>query len=239
MAEISKTADQALAVLLEVGKNSPLTPAELARGLGLNRTVVHRLLSTLHQRGFVVRQEQGYVPGPILLRIAASVQPELRAEGRAVMKDLAEALGETVVMHIADGDDAVVVEQVVAENVVRVEHEIGSRHALMTGASGRAILAFLGDRTIERVARDAENPEGLRRQLEGVRQLGYAVSHDELMQGVHGIAVPVLDETGHGTTSLAILVPVTRAANLLQHTDALLAAATRLSDALFGVPGRE
>jgi IclR family transcriptional regulator, KDG regulon repressor len=233
VSEISKTVDQALTVLLEVGERGPLTPARLARDLRLNRTVVHRLLSTLHQRGFVVRHEHGYVPGPLLIRIAERVQPEMRAQGRAVMQRLAGITGETVVMHVPDGDDAVVIEQVVAErNVVRVAHEIGSRHKLVDGASGRSILAFRADEAIERTVRGLDGADALRRQLDGVRRLGYAISHDELQQGVHGLAVPVLDDERRAAASLAVLVPVSRAANLLQHLEALLEATERLSQAL-------
>ncbi|UGS37322.1 IclR family transcriptional regulator [Capillimicrobium parvum] len=235
MAEISKTADQALTVLLEVGESGPVTPAVLARSLGMNRTVVHRLLSTLHQRGFITRQENGYVPGAILVRIADHVQPELRSQGRRVMRELSDLVGETVVMHIPDGEDAVVLDQVVSDrNIVRVEHEIGSRHTLVQGASGRAILAFLSPQVVDRITRKLDNADGIRRQLEGVRQLGYSLSHDELQQGVHGLAVPVLDDTGVAVASLAILVPVTRANNLTEHTDALLESSAGLSRALSG-----
>jgi IclR family transcriptional regulator, KDG regulon repressor len=235
VAEISKTADHALSVLLEVGERGPLTPAAIARSLGMNQKVVHRLLSTLHQRGFITREENGYVPGAILVRLAEHVQPELRARGRAVMRELSDLVCETVVMHVADGNDAVVLDQVVSDrNVVRVEHAIGSRHALVTGASGRALLAFRGQPTVDRVTRTIGDADVLRRQLEGVRQLGYALSHDELQQGVHGLAVPVLDPSGTAVASLAILVPVTRASNLLGHTDALLQASARLAQALYG-----
>jgi DNA-binding IclR family transcriptional regulator len=233
VAEISKTADQALTVLLAVGEHGPATPALLARSLGMNRTVVHRLLSTLHQRGFIVRQEDGYVPGAILVRLAEHVQPDLRAQGRRVMRALSDAVGETVVMHIPDGEDAVVLDQVVSDrNVVRVEHEIGSRHALAAGASGRALLAFMSPALVDRILRRRDNADAVRRQLEGVRQLGYSLSHDELQQGVHGLAVPVLDGTEHAVASLAILVPVTRANGLPEHTDALLEAAGQLSQAI-------
>jgi DNA-binding IclR family transcriptional regulator len=207
----------------------------VARSLELNRTVVHRLLSTLHQRGFISRQRDGYVPGPIIIRIANGIQPELRTHGRAVMLELSESVGETVVLHIPDGEDAVVLEQVVSErHVVRVEHKIGSRHPLRQGASGRAMLAFLPTALSERVVRNAESPDALERQLQGVRQLGYALSHDELQMGVHGLAVPVLDAAGTAAASLAILVPTTRASGLGQHTEALLAHAERLSKTMFG-----
>jgi DNA-binding IclR family transcriptional regulator len=233
MTEISKTADQALTVLIEVSERGPLSPAQLARSLELNRTVVHRLLSTLHRRGFVARGEDGYVPGALLVRLADHVQPEMRAMARRTMSQLADEVGETVVMHVPDGDDAVVLEQVVADNnVVRVQHEIGSRHPLVAGASGRALLAFMGDAAVARATRKLDKPDAVLRQLDGVRQLGYAVSHDELQQGVQGLAVPVLVDGSVATASLAILVPTTRAGNVVTYVDTLTDAAGRLSDAL-------
>lgn len=233
MPEISKTADQALAVLLELGERGPLTPAALSRSLNINRTVVHRLLATLHGRGFVTRQENGYAPGPVLLRIAERAQPELRAAARKVLGELSESVGETVVLHIPDGDDAVVLDQVVSEHhVLRAQHEIGSRHPLDKGASGRALLAYLPPSTIDRIVGKAESPDTLRRELESVQSLGYAISHDELQHGVHGLAVPVLDRPEHAQASLAILTPTMRAGGLVEHSDELRAAAERIGSSL-------
>jgi len=228
--EISKTADQALTVLLAVAERGPLTPAELASTLGMNRTVVHRLLSTLHLRGFVARSADGYVPGAVLVSIADRVQPALRSTGRQVMRAVADKVGETLVLHVPDGEQAVVLEQAVPDrHIVRVEHEIGSRHPLAAGASGRAILAFSDTALIDRVRRRHTASEET---LQQVRELGYALSHDELQNGVHGLAVPVLDPSGFAVASMAMLVPVSRAAGLHEHTETMLQASARVARAL-------
>lgn len=226
MAEISKTVDHALQLLLLLSDEEALSPAELSRRSGLNRTVVHRLLATLHRRGFVTRTDRGYAPGAVLVRMADQVRPTLRSAARQVMHGCADAIGETVVMHTPDGDDAVVLDQAVGmANLVRVEHRVGSRHPLYGGASGRALLAFLHPAAVERIAAAHPDPATLRRALEGVRQLGYAISHDELQNGVHGLAVPVLDGDGRAIASLAVLVPATRAGDVARHLDRLLGAA--------------
>jgi IclR family transcriptional regulator, KDG regulon repressor len=233
--EISKTADQALAALTELGDSGPMTAAELSRAMGLNRTIVHRLLTTLHRRGFIMRQNGNYLPGALLVRMATRVQPELRAAASEFMAELADESGETVVMHIADGNDAIVLEQIVGtRHVVRVEHKIGSRHPLTTGASGRAVLAFMEEGAAARVIQSVENPAGLTRQLETIRELGYSLSHDELQHGVWGIAVPVRNQVGLAATSLAILVPSTRAATIAEHLPDLRDVATRIGSALYG-----
>ena len=234
MPEISKTADQALSTLLELSESGPMTAAELSRSLKLNRTVIHRLLTTLHRRGFIIRQANGYVPGALLVRIAARVQPELRAAAAVHMAALAEEIGETIVLHVPDGNDAVVLEQVVGTRyVVRVQHQIGSRHSLAVGASGRALLAFMDQATIDRVSRSSDASDRLDGQLETVRQLGYAITHDELQNDVYGLAVPVR-QNGHAVASLAVLVPTTRAGAIAEHLPRLETAAQQVAGSLFG-----
>jgi DNA-binding IclR family transcriptional regulator len=238
VAEISKTADLCLAVLLTLREQGPQTAPALARAMSLNRTVLHRLLTTLQQRSFVIREGGVYSLGPTLVRLAEGVQPRLRVAATATMTDLARETGETVVLHIAEDADAVVLHQVLgASHVVRVEHQIGSRHSLTQGASGRAILGFMPPEAVEQIVPEGERSEVLRRQLEGVRQLGYAVSHDELQLGVSGLAAPVLDGTGTPVGSLAILVPSGRAATLGAYTDAVIEAGRRASAALRAMDG--
>jgi DNA-binding IclR family transcriptional regulator len=212
-----------------------MTAAELSRAMDLNRTIVHRLLTTLHRRGFIMRQNGSYLPGPLLVRMATRVQPELRAAASEFMAELAGESGETVVMHVADGNDAVVLQQVVGTgHVVRVEHQVGSRHPLTKGASGRAVLAFMAEGAVARVVESVDDPSGLTQQLESVRELGYALSHDELQQEVWAIAVPVRNQVGVTLSSLAISVPSTRAASIAEHLPALRAAAARIGSALYG-----
>lgn len=232
MPEISKTVDQALTVLTRLTDSSPQTVVELSRTLKMNRTVVHRLLNTLQRHGLVIRQADGYGPGAVLVRMAAKVQPELRAAAAVVMAQLADDIGETVVLHIVDGTRAVVLEQVVGiRNVVRVEHAIGERSPLGLGASGRVLLAFLDAGAVKRVLAAADDSEAARAQLESVRQLGYAVSHGELQDDVSGLAVPVGNAVVT-VAALAILVPTSRSSTLIKHLPTLTVAAARVADAI-------
>lgn len=228
MAEISKTTDQALAVMMALSDESPMTAAQLARKLNLNRTVVYRLLTTLHQRGFVVRQENGYAPGILLVRMAARVQPELRSAAIGVMRELSALTTESVVLHVPDDLDAVVLEQVVGtSHLVRVQHEIGQRHPLARGASGRAMLAFMDQRTIDRALAVDPDPETLRARIAEAQEAGYAASHDELMAGVHGVSAPIR-RGGVTVASMSIIAPMNRI-GISDHVPELLRAADAIA----------
>jgi DNA-binding IclR family transcriptional regulator len=247
--EISKTADEALQVLLELGRHSARdagrdggrqrgqTPAELARALGLNRTVVHRHLATLAARGFVRRVGAGpaYVLGAAVLDLARGVEPEIRGAALPVMRDLAREAGETVLLFTPDaGQDPPTVtalDQVLAErHVVRVKYELGQHVPMSLSAGGRAVLAFLGDPPArDRAIAAAADPALCRRQLGEIAVAGYATSRDELLRDVSGIAAPVLDEHGRALASLSIAAPVSRHGELAGLVPSLLRAAAEIS----------
>lgn len=229
MAEISKTADQALLVLDHVAEHGPEPTAVIARRLKLHRTVVHRLLATLHGRGFLRRVPGGFAPGLALLRIAQHVEPELLASARPILERLAREHGETFILTVADGEEAVQVEQSVGNrHFVRVQLTRGFRHPLALGASGRAILAFLAPEAAARIAARADEPKKIATQLADVRRLGYAVSHDELSFSVHGVSAPILLR-GEAIASLGVVMPSVRAERVTEYGRILKRAAAGIT----------
>ncbi|NKE60762.1 IclR family transcriptional regulator [Lentzea sp. PSKA42] len=229
MPEISKTADQALMLLLNIGEEGRSTAAALADRLGMHRTVAHRLLATLERRGFVRRQPGGYELGMVLRHLAASVEPELLQISRPIMEELSAATGEATVLSMREGNDLVTADIVPGpRHLVRVALDPGFRHPLPVGAAGRAILAFLPAGARRPVVGSSPRPDALEAQLNEIRKAGYAHSRDELQQDVSGIAVPVFS-AGAVTASLSVVVPVTRNAVLQDCLADTLAAAARMS----------
>ena len=232
MPEISKTADQALAVLEYVAEHGPIGTSDLARRLKMHRTVVHRLLATLQGRGFVRRIADGYLPGIALLKVAQYVEPELLAAARPVLETLARTHGETFILTVPNDDEAIQIEQSVgSHHFVRVQLARGFRHPLAKGASGRSILAFMPEAAVERIVACDEDPKRLRKLLAEVRRDGYALSRDELSPGVYGISVPVLlDDVP--AASLGVVFPAVRAGDLATYGKILSKAAATVAHAL-------
>jgi DNA-binding IclR family transcriptional regulator len=115
------------------------------------------------------------------------VQPLLRDAALPVLRDLAEEVGATAHLTVADGDEALAVAVVEPSwTSVHVAYRVGSRHPLERGAAGRAILA-------------ARRPAAADR---------YVLTEGELQPGAQGIAAPVpvgLVEASVGVVSLAPL----------------------------------
>lgn len=232
MSEISLTGDTMLTVLECVAAHGPVSATQCARFCNVNRTVAHRLLTTLARRLYIVKAGSGYVLGPATISIAAQAQPSIISIAKPEITRLASGVRECVVLHGVAEDEAIGLDQALdLTHVVVVRHNPGSRHPLYRGASGWSLLAYQPERLTARVL--ASLPEGERvgalQRLNKVRALGYAHSRDELQLGVHGLAAPVCGADGVAQASVGILVPQSRATNLLGMSGPLLTCARAIS----------
>lgn len=171
MAETSQTLDRGCRVLVALAANpGGLSVTELATRLEVNRTITYRLVSTLEQHALVRRDTRGRLfVGLGLLELAASVQPVLRDQAMPVLRALAERVGATAHLTVADGDEGLALAVVEPSwTDFHVSYRVGARHPLRQGAAGRAIL--LGR---------ADDPAP------------WTVSVGELQSGARGLAAPV------------------------------------------------
>ena len=170
-AESAQTLERGLRLLrLLADGRGGRTPTELAAELSLSRTVVYRLLTTLQSEGFVRRDQEGRAHlGFGLLVLAQAVQPLLRAAAVPALRKLAEKVGATAHLTVAEGDDGLAVAVVEPSwTNMHVAYREGSRHPLEKGAAGLAILGARAGRT------------------------EYLVTEGQLQEGARGLAAPVI-----------------------------------------------
>ncbi|GGO71071.1 IclR family transcriptional regulator [Nocardioides deserti] len=177
-AETSQTLDRGLRLLsLLAAAPDGLTVTEAAGALDVPRTVAYRLVSTLEQHALVRRDGRGRLHvGLGVLHLASAVQPVLRDLAGPVLRSLAEAVGCTAHLTVAEGEEGLALAVVEPSwTDFHVGYRVGSRHPLGQGAAGRAVL--LGR------DRDPERP-------------AWCTTAGELQAGARGLAAPVLDVDG-------------------------------------------
>lgn len=175
-AETSQTLDRGLQVLEVLATTATgLTVTELAARLEVNRTVTYRLVSTLEQHGLVRRNSKGRLfTGLGILELAAAVEPVLRAMAIPVLRGLADAVGSTAHLTVADGGEALALAVVEPSwTDFHIAYRVGARHPLEHGAAGKAIL--MGRRS---------DPEP------------FVVTDGELQTGARGLSAPVRGVAG-------------------------------------------
>src|SRR6185437_6813022 len=129
-----------------------MTVQQVADGVGVHRTIAYRLLATLAQFRFVAKGEDGrYRPAGGLALLGASFDRNLRQLSVPILRALAEDLGTTVSLLVAEGDQQVAIAVIVPTQVpYQLAFHEGSRYQLDRGAACIALLASLSPRPDER-----------------------------------------------------------------------------------------
>ncbi|GAA2626181.1 helix-turn-helix domain-containing protein [Dactylosporangium fulvum] len=142
--ETAQTLDRGLR-LLHLVADAPggLTMTEAATHLGVGRAVVYRLVATLGDHGMIRRDPSGRLRlGAGVLHLARRAQPLVADAALPALRRLAETVGATAHLTIADGGEAYALAVVEPSwTQFHVAYRTGSRHPLESGAAGKAILA--------------------------------------------------------------------------------------------------
>ena len=143
-APLSQTLDRGLRVLeLVAEQEQPLTSAQIAVGLGVHRSVAYRIVRTLEDHRLLQRRADGcWALGVGLVVLARSVSPTLHSAATPELADLANDLGMTAFLSVADRDECVTVLTVEPRHSqVHVAYRPGRRHRIDRGGPGVALLA--------------------------------------------------------------------------------------------------
>ena len=191
---------RALDVLAEA--DGPISIAELAERLGVHRSNAYRLLRTLEEHRYVVRDELGLIRlGPRLAALARGVSPALQSAALPVLTELANEFGMTAFVAVLDLDDVVTLVSIEPSRAhPAVAQRPGARHPIGQGAPGHAIEAALSPHERLRLLGGAE----LGALAAETRERGYAISHDEVVPGLTSVAVPI-EIAGEPPAALAVV----------------------------------
>lgn len=220
-----------------------LLVADLVKHVDLSRPTLYRLLNTLEKKGFVTSsgEPQRFRLGPAVARLAHvwSASLDISALARPAMTEIWTFTSETVALFVPHGDMRLCVAEMQSPQPISFRRGVGYSEKLVRGASGRAILAFtsLRDGQLESYAAGTNTDLGwLRDQLVLTRERGYAMGHNELIQGAYAVAAPFFDGTGKVAGSLGVFGPDVRLTEARVHEFGLFlrGVATRLTEGLGG-----
>ena len=217
--------DRAARVLFALASRpAPATLAEVAQRAELTKPTSFRILASLIAEGLAAQNAQtgAYRLGSTPLRLAASVLHALPARDAALpeMGRIRDAVNETVVLAVREGDKRYNIESVDAANAIAQAHQIGVAIPLHAGAASRVLLAGMDDE--ELLSYLARTPldrysettivdrDALVAEIARVRAQGYATSSGEFTAAGHAVAMAIRDRGGAAVASLHVSVPRSR-----------------------------
>lgn len=214
--------DAGLAVLEAFRPDRPqLMLGEISGRLGLSKSRVFRILSTLKRRGFVEQPGRGtpYQLGLKVVEVAGAVGRgrSLLTVTAPILAELSQALRGTVVLRVLDGVEQLTLDCVHSPEVLRTTYPVGARLPASYGSTGKVLLAFhpaeVTEAILSRGPLAGGTPRAItrladyRRELERVRAAGYALNLEEAVVGVRGVASPILDGSGTAIAAIGISFP--------------------------------
>jgi IclR family transcriptional regulator, KDG regulon repressor len=198
--------------------------SELAARLGLGKSTVHRLLTTLVEERLIESnpRTRRYRLGIKLYDLGSIVSGrlELHEAVATCIDDLRNRTGETVHVAVLDGREVVYVERRESLHTLRLFSRIGHRNDAHCTSTGKVLLANLPEAELDRLLaigplaahtpHTVTDPAQLRQELERVRLRGYAENINESEVGVASVAAPIRDSSAAVIAAISAAGPTLR-----------------------------
>jgi IclR family transcriptional regulator, pca regulon regulatory protein len=211
--------EKGLAVLaLYTDRRSRLTIADAAREAGLSRAAARRVLLTLVHARYIATDGKFFTPTPRVLRLSQGYLEARSVPERVqpLLDTIMRQTGESSSAAILDGNEIVYVARSAARRIMSVGLGVGSRLPAHATSMGRVLLASLPLEEQEAFCRLAPFPrltsrtivdvEGIRRELNKIREKGYALVDEELELGLRSIAITIPESAGPPLVAVNISV---------------------------------
>jgi DNA-binding IclR family transcriptional regulator len=197
----------------------------LVEETGIPKPTLHRMLQQLEGAGILQREVDGrqYTTGIRLRQLSENVllNSSVHAGRHAVLRHLAEQVGESCNLTALSGDEVLYVDRVDTKAPLRFYLHPGSRVPVHCSATGKLFLSQMsaGQRRrllahaplVRYTANTLTDPEALEREIRSVRDAGYGLDREEFLPGLLCIAVLVpRPDGGRSNLSVAVQAPVIR-----------------------------
>jgi IclR family transcriptional regulator, KDG regulon repressor len=197
---------------------------ELAAAMKLHKTTTHRIAHVLESRGLLRRTADSnrYRLGLHLYDLGSCAldNVSIRDEARPIMTRLAAEVGETVHLALLDRTEVLYIERVEAQRSLSMGSKLGARNPVYCTALGKAILAFTPESEVDqilaacRMAPRTRNTittaPALKRELQRVRERGFAIDDEEIEEGIRCISAPILGSGNYAVAAMSVSGPSSR-----------------------------
>lgn len=184
------------------------TLADIATATDLSRPAVRRILLTLQRLGYVSNTGSRWALTPRVLSIGQhySASHTLLEAAMPHLLAVVEQTHESASLGVLDGTEVVYAARVPVRRIMSINVSVGTRVPAYATSMGRALLAWAQPSVVEWVVENTHfeqlasgtitGADELHRELAVVREQGYALTSEELEQGLISLAAPVREPSG-------------------------------------------
>ncbi len=215
--------ERTLRVIAAFGGEDQISLAKLAERSGLVKSSVFRILYTLADLGYVMRDSRGLYS--LTPRWAQIIRMRLPSENLVrcsapLIAELHSRFHETVNLGVLDQGEVLYIHVLESPHAFRLAAHAGMRSPVHSTALGKCLLSGLSHEELEALVKDHPlNPRTrrticdlarLERDLKRVRERGYAIDDGEDSSGARCVAAPITDSEGRVVAAVSISGPAIR-----------------------------
>ncbi len=203
----------------------PIGVTEISEKLGLYKSNVHSILSTLAAVDYVTKDEatDKYYLGPGIVRLNRSIGNRFSLANVAAkyMRNLSAEEREVVYLTAPLKDQIFYIDVALPEETSygHVSSVRNSMDYIHSTASGKGMLAYMPQSYVDNILSQPlpamtestiTDPDELRRELDDIRKRGYSIDNMETSVGISCVAVPIISFDGTVKASISISGPSPR-----------------------------
>ena len=234
------------AILELLSLKGELGISEMSAFLDLDRTTVSRMAGTLRHIGYLKQNPDNHKYS-VTLKLFEMGMSEIDRMGitrsaRPYIEDLSRQTDETVSLGILSGIYVLYIDTVHSPNPLKAGWETGMKIPLGSCSMGKTLLAFQRKNRREELIRDISLSDAyssfacsydlLRKDLELIRNSGYAAASEGPASDIYCMASPLLGFRGEAVAALSITFPKYRYADTPSEKDRLLSLLLVVSTAI-------
>jgi DNA-binding IclR family transcriptional regulator len=237
----------ALRVLEYLVQRGEVGVTDIGRHVGVTVGTAHRLVSTLVEAGFAEQNPDNrrYQPSSRLIALAGTMRAHVSVRGylHESLNNLMRSIRETVNLGVLQDDQVLYLDKVISDQPFGIEARIGIKLPFFVTALGKVLVGNLDDaerdELVTRVRAAHRGDErlpklaALRKELQVVRERGWAEDLGEYMSDVYCVAAPIAGASGKVVAAISTSVPRSRfGPNRDALREAVLASAATISATL-------
>lgn len=201
-----------------------MSQSQLSEAVGLPRTTLYRILSTLVDRGMIRRdpQRKVYRLGFRYLELVrnAYLSPDLVAAASFELRALRDLTGETSYLAVLEGNEVLSLERCDGAHSHRSAAALGQSKPVYCTSQGKAILSVMEEKARDAILKKVPltpltpltitDRRRLNAELRITAARGYAIDDEEILLGVRCVGAPIIDSQGKVRGAMSVAGPAYR-----------------------------
>lgn len=216
-----KSIVKAFDILELLDKRREMGVTEIGEELEMDKSTVYRLISTLKEKGYVVKNPSNnkYSNSFKLFEMGNNAVERLglRRQAQPYLEQLARITNETVNLAIMYDTSIIYIDKIESPATIKVDLSIGKKLPAYCTGLGKAMLAYMPDSKVIKIIEDIEfkrytdktvtSISELFKQFIEIREKGYCIDDEEYVEGLKCVAAPVFNYYGDVMAAISVAVP--------------------------------